>query len=571
MKKVLVFLTLTVVLLMCLVSCFEQPEHTHNFGEWSTTKNATCTEDGVKTRYCDCGEKQSDTISATGHNYVDNVCTNCGVEHIMSACKHDDPEKIVVVDYKSPTCIETGLTEGMKCLNCETMVVPQMVIPVTECIDLKTLPYKAPTCQETGLTEGKQCNICGTVVVEQDVLSKIDCVESNWIVDKEATKTEDGKKHTECTMCHRKMQDVVLPAGSQGLSYELNDDGKGYSVTGIGNCTDKDIVIPRTYNGLPVTTIGNDAFSECTSFTSVAIPDSVTTIGNSAFYRCASLTSVVIPDSVTTIGDSAFHYCHNLTSVVIPDSVTSIGNTAFSGCIRLTSIDVDDNNQNYKSVDGNLYSKDGKTLIQYASGKQDSSFVIPDSVTSIGDSAFKHCSSLTSIVIPDSVTTIGNSAFYRCRSLTSVVIPDSVTSIGDYAFDWCTSLTSVAIPDSVTTIGDSAFFQCTSLISATIGNGVTSIGNGAFQNCTSLTSVTIGNGVMSIGNEAFQNCPSLISINIPASVTSIGDYAFSGCSLKDIKFEGTVAQWNAISLGASWNSGVPATYVQCSDGIVPLK
>ena len=193
-----------------------------------------------------------------------------------------------------------------------------------------------------------------------------------------------------------------------------------------------------TYN---VTSIGEDAFFWCESLTSVEIGDSVTSIGDSAFYWCSSLTSVVIPDSVTSIGDSAFDNCDSLTSIEIPDSVTSIGDYAFLSCESLTSITVDENNTTYKSIDGNLYSKDGKTLIQYAIGKTATSFTIPDAVTSIGNYAFYNCDSLTSIEIPDSVTSIGNSAFFDCSSLTSVVIGDSVTSIGEYAFAWCTSLT----------------------------------------------------------------------------------------------------------------------------------
>ena len=179
-------------------------------------------------------------------------------------------------------------------------------------------------------------------------------------------------------------------------------------------------------------------------------------------------TDIAIPstspngDSVTSIGDWAFYNCH-ITSVVIPDSVTSIGSYAFYGCSSLTEITVSENNKNYKSIDGNLYTKDGKTLIQYAIGKTATEFIIPASVTSIGYQAVYVCSSLTSVVIPDSVTSIGSYAFHFCDSLTSVVIGDSVTNIGDYAFCSCESLTSVVIPGSVTRIGVNAFYWCDSL------------------------------------------------------------------------------------------------------------
>ena len=173
------------------------------------------------------------------------------------------------------------------------------------------------------------------------------------------------------------------------------------------------------------------------------IGDSVTSIGDGAFAWCDSLTSIVIPDSVTSIGDGAFAWCGSLTSVVIGNSVTSIGNRAFMDCRSFTSITVADANTAYKSVDGNLYTKDGKTLIQYAVGKTDTSFTIPNSVTAIGDVAFYGCSGLTSVVIPDSVTMIDSYAFYRCDSLASVTIGNRVTSIGDYAFAHCYRLIDV--------------------------------------------------------------------------------------------------------------------------------
>ncbi len=162
------------------------------------------------------------------------------------------------------------------------------------------------------------------------------------------------------------------------------------------------LVIPNS-----VSSIGNYAFSNCTSLTSVTIPDSVTSIGNSAFYKCTSLTSVTIPDSVTSIGSSAFYYCDGLTSITIGNSVTSIGYCTFFCCDGLTSI------------------------------------TIPDSVTSIGNGAFFWCTNIISVIFGNSVTSIGNSAFLNCESLTSVTIPDSVTSIDQEAFSGCNALKDI--------------------------------------------------------------------------------------------------------------------------------
>ena len=332
-------------------------------------------------------------------------------------------------------------------------------------------------------------------------------------------------------------------------------------VTSIGNygfyhCSSlTSIAIPDS-----VTSIGYYAFSHCAGLTSITIPDSVMSIGYYAFSDCTGLTSITIGDSVTSIGDYAFSDCTGLTSVTIPDSVTSIGNSVFYDCTGLTSITIDSNNKKYDSRNNcnAIIETESNTLLYGCKNT-----VIPDSVTSIGNEAFRGCTGLTSITIGDSVTSIGGFAFYGCTGLTSITIPDSVTSIGHCAFYDCTGLTSITIPDSVTSIGGWAFYECTGLTSVTIPDSVTSIGVQAFYECTGLTSVTIGKGVTSIGNLAFRGCTSLTSINvdsnnkkydsrnncnaiietksntliygckstvIPDSVTSIGGFAFYGCT-----------------------------------------
>ncbi len=391
---------------------------------------------------------------------------------------------------------------------------------------------------------------------------------------------------------------LLMPAVAQALDFTYTFNGSAITITGYTGPGGA-VVVPDTIVGLPVTTIGGSAFLGKTSLTNVTIPSSVTSMGSFAFSSCSNLTSVTIPNSCTSIGDHAFFLCSNLTSVAIPTGVTSIGGQAFSNCTSLTSvtipssvasigtaafiscsslaaITVDPSNGYYSSADGVLFNKNPTALLQFPAGKT-GAYSIPSGVTSIGDSAFYTCRSLTSVTIPASVTSIGSDAFSDCNKLTSVTIPNSVTSIGTSAFSYCTDLASVSFEGNApTTVGSDVFYNANVTVyylSGTTGwaatfagqptvmllpfiytttagkititgytgtgnavdipttiNGlpVTAIGNSAFSNKTSLMSVTIPNSVTSIGDYAF-GFSGLTNVTIPDSVTSIGRQAFDSC------------------------------------------
>ena len=297
------------------------------------------------------------------------------------------------------------------------------------------------------------------------------------------------------------------------------------SVTSIGSWAFSDcssltnVTIPNS-----VTSIGASAFSRCSSLTNVTIPNSVTSIGASAFSRCSSLTSVTIPSSVTSIGDGAFEWCSSMTSVTIPNSVTSIGDLIFWNCENLKEVHITDIAAWCKiafkwSESNPLYYAHNL----YVNGTHVTDLVIPNSVTSIGASAFSGCSSLTNVTIPNSVTSIGDLVFYDCTGLTNVTISSSVASIGRYAFFNCSNLTSVTIPNSVKNIETGAFEGCSSLTSVTIPNSVTDIEDGTFEGCSSLTNVTIPNSVTSIGRTAFDRCARLDGVAILNSECQISE------------------------------------------------
>ena len=401
--------------------------------------------------------------------------------------------------------------------------------------------------------------------------------------------------------------DVAIPAA---VTY----NGTTYSVTAIGERAFEDsngltsVTIPNSVtviksiafwncSGLSsitipssVTLIQNEAFYGCTGLTSIVvdsgnpnldsrdncnaiiktssnslilgckntvIPNTVTEIGDYAFAGCYGLESVTIPKGVTAIGNSAFTSCYSLTSVSIPNSVTFIGDYAFDGCTALMSIVVESGNPYYDSRNNcnAIIKTPTNTLITGCKNT-----VIPNTVTAIGNGAFRGCDGLTSVTIPNSVISIGWDAFHGCRALKSVTFGNSLTHIDFYAFEYCRALTSVTIPKSVTFIGEGAFRNCNSLASIIVENG-----NPIYDsrdNCNAIiktSSNTLTTGCMntvipktvtSLGSSAFGGCEGLTTITIPNSVTSFGSSVFFDCTgLKDVY--SYIDNPSAISMGSN--------------------
>ncbi len=445
------------------------------------------------------------------------------------------------------------------------------------------------------LTNGETFN-CGKIREEMHTHTYTD-----WVVMQEPTCQNAGFKLKTCVECDDAKAQIlaVLDYHSYkdgecvwckqelGLEYELSADDSYYIVTGIGSCTETELVIPSKYKGLPVREIAANAFQYQEQLTSVVIPGSVEIIGRYAFDNCYYLENITLSNGVLAIGERAFHQSNAL-NLFIPESVMLIEETAFGYCTDLESIEVDENNEHYQSIDGNLYTKDMKTLMQYALRKTDASFVIPDGVERIANDVFSGAPYLTSVEIPYGVISIGMCAFFGCGGLTRVELPDSVELVEGGAFSSCYNLTSVSLGDGKMSLTGQTFSNCKNLESVFIGEGlisisgsafnacnklleivvsekneayqsidgdlytkdgtvlvkyalgkeatefivadsVTSIGASAFSYSKNLTSVIISNGVTSIGGSAFSLCYGLTNVVIPDSVTSIGSGAFSSC------------------------------------------
>lgn len=505
---------------------------THSFGEWITETEAGCTTEGTKYRKCMlCEEKESETVSATGHQKVvlpavqvgcvengltegeyceicntvlveqeeivaeghrysgddDETCDGC--DYIRDvACKHTNT---VVVNGRDATCTKTGLTSGKKCADCGETLVAQKTIAKTAHIET-AIPAVNAKCTETGLTEGKICSACGKVTVEQEIVPQLN-------------HSYDGK---DCIRC-----DAVLEAGLYDAEDNLVASWDELTNTyGLSILTYYRWDTYRTNEHSGYSVLNNNP--ELSSGVKVVIPDNYDIIGDYAFAN-TNISCVVLPDKLKYIRQRAFSDCKNLSSVVIPEGVEFIDSYAFY-CTAITSV------------------------------------VIPKNVNQLGTGIFYYCTSLTSVEIQSNkIYSLPYQMFGACP-ISEINIPEGVVRIENWSFAY-TDIKTLKLPDSLEYIEDGAFFGCEDIEEIVIGSGLSEISRNAFERCDKIKSFTVsaeneylkseGGVVYSKDGSILILCPKITEnshVRIPDGVTTIASNAFAGNDYLEIEFPETL-------------------------------
>ena len=621
MKKVWLLIISLILLCMLLVACDKgadtpaldnnPPVHEHTV-VIDNAVAATCKEAGFTAgAHCsECGEilVKQEAVSKLDHTLVIDEavestcdkagltagahCSECGdilvKQEVVASLKHT----VVVDEAVESTCTKAGLTSGAHCSECGKIFKEQIEVSLkahtyddkydafcnvcgherdAECAhtELETITGNPATCVVEGLTDGKKCTKCGEITVAQEIIPTNDdhsfenriCKDCGAIenVDDDTSTTDhiwslayewnliDGlwkciaTRICENDSSHFEILEAVVTSEikyNSGCSY---DGVTTYTATFSkpwATVQTKDVAdIPAT--GVHYLSISHESYF-CGGCGYPSVGD-IAFIGN--------------------YGDNAFWKLKNGVLTLYPaESVNNVNHDEYWIFGRIGMYD------SWQDVYMDFLYEDDKTIPAIHT------VIIESGITHILDETLFDVfgsTEFTEIIIPDTVVSIGAYAFAFCNKLTTIHIPNTVKKIGDEAFNSCKNLASIVIPESVTSIGSSAFYGCSSLTSIVIPDSVTSIGSCAFSGCSSLTNIVIPDSVTSIGEYAFCDCSSLTSIVIPDSVTSIGDCAFGWCSnLTSITFEGTIAQWNAISKDSRWNDGTGNYTVYCTDGSI---
>ncbi len=478
-------------------------------------------------------------------------------------------------------------------------------------------PVTPPSCQHRDADDNGKCDTCSKDYMD-GTESKTDHTHT-WTLSQttDASCNANGEKLFTCPCGESKSESILMVGHSMengmctvckrtesvGLKYSLSKDQTYYVVTGLGSCTDTDLIIPSSYNNLPIKIIGSRSFEDCEQIVSMTISEGITEINSYAFHDCPNLVFAKLPETLKIIYELAFNNCDSLVSITIPQK-TSLGSYVFGNCNGLESIFVSENNTSYISLDGVMYTigynydwVDGAiqktptgyiTLKQYPSGRKNEIFELPNNATGISESAFQSAISLKHIKLHDNLTYIGDNAFVSCTSLEEISIPDKVERIDGNDFYGCGNLKVVRFGKNVTLNEESWFdfngcyllerFEVdeeNAFFTVIDGNLYNKDGSVLLRYCSGKTETVfqIPNTVTRIGDSAFMSADHLETIEIGAAVVQIDAYAFAYCeNLNCIKYSGTTSQWNAIQLGndlGGYKSN-PVDEIICSDGNVKL-
>ncbi len=563
----------------------KEPEQIPPTGEHTIKKvdgnPATCTEDGLTDgaycTFCNTVIKEQDAISALGHNPLnaekqEPTCEEAGREagilcsrcnQIVNGCEEIAPlghdytvfSRFIWDGYgkaelelkctrngfhasyynaqiekntrTEPTCSDDGVMEYTASVTVDgklyTDIKTQVVNKVSH--EYVSIPGKSATCTEDGLTEGYGCKYCGKMVFDQEVIPAHHIFDENNI----------------CTACGASRMPTV------GLYYTLVDGT--YTVSGIGNATDMEIVIPETHEGLPVTKIANGAFKNKYNITALFITGSITEIGSEAFYGCESLEKVIISGGVSKIGTEAFRRCTALKTVILPESLKILDRSVFYGCSLISNLSIPIGVEEigvscFEGCTGLIRTESGISYVDgwaVASEKSIKSLALRNDTRAIANEAFKDCTSITEIILSDNITVMGDKAFSGCTAAEKLVLPNGLKIISSHAFSGCEKLKSVTFPQSVVSSEYNAFEDCNNITEVhitdltawiktefSVSSNPASIATRLYLNGKPVTEVTVPSGITKIGDYAFYCLKDITSVRLSDSVKKIGDYSFAG-------------------------------------------
>lgn len=537
----------------------------HAMGDWNVYYEPTCTGYGYKERWCNnCGHVEQARVEPLGHDTINAEwtienypgCTTYGTEALMcNSCGYAVETRPIPPkghDYMPetvyPTCTESGYTRHY-CVECFDEYKDSFTEPTGHTYTEWEI-VQVQTCTSDGVRM-RFCFPCGETENETIPAFGHDTENAYWEIIDCSVESNICSMALKCPLCgcnleYKTMSIIAGGTCGDNITWILEEGGI-LRIIGTGKMNSWSNEVPAPWYsyrksiktiiiGDKIENIGENAFSDFENLTKLEMGEDIKVIGELAFWGCTNLDGVQLGNSLLEIGTGAFMFCNYIYDITIPESVISIGDYAFYSCSHLSSITVDENNKHYSSVNGHLFNKDKTIIIRYSPNNPATSYVIPDSVSTIGECAFDDCTNLREITIPESVTSIGNYAFVYCDNILEIVLPDSIISIGDGAFKYCSGLSNIIIPDSVTYLGEEVFESCDNLTSVKIGKGIKTISPYMFQRCGNLSDVDIGENVTEIGRYAFYHCAELIEIVIPDSVVRIGESAFDLCgSLETVK------------------------------------